>query len=79
MQHCKFWRATHFTIIVVKPSDFPNMCNQDWVRVVLSPMIDDLAMACPLCQVMDTCNPTIGCSKHPSPPSSLSCLGMLGT
>ena len=44
MQICKCWRATHFTIIVVGPSEFPNMSNHDWVQVALSPIIDDLVM-----------------------------------
>lgn len=62
--------------VVARPSNFADVFIPDWLRGgVLSPVIDDLAMASPLCLVMDTCQSAIWCRRHLIPTSLLSRFG----
>jgi hypothetical protein len=65
---------------VVRPSNFANVSIPDWLRGgTLSPVIDDLAMASPLCLVMDTCRNSTCCHRHSIPTSLLPWFKKLGT
>lgn len=59
-------QCIHACHSVVTLSNFSNVSIPNWILGgTLLPIIDDNAMAWPLCPVMDTCHHAIGQSRHP--------------